>query len=129
MSHSLNQVWIHAVWSTKYRNAFIVPEVEARVYELIKDQFAQTGCKLIAVNGMDDHIHCLFLLDLKKSLAEIMNQVKGRTAYEINQKRMLDQKFQWQTGYGVFSVKTKEVKRVETYIKNQKHHHSLPAKA
>jgi REP element-mobilizing transposase RayT len=63
MGHSFTKVWIHAVWSTKNRQPFIDTEVEARIYRVIADEFASAKCDLRIINGMPDHVHCLFQLD------------------------------------------------------------------
>ena len=39
MSHSFHKILIHAIWSTKNRAAFIWPEIEAAVYQFMKEQF------------------------------------------------------------------------------------------
>jgi REP element-mobilizing transposase RayT len=75
------------------------------------------------VNGMPDHIHCLFLLSREKSIAEVIKQIKGSSSYFINQNNLTTEKFSWQTGYASYSVSESVVENVFQYIKNQKQHH------
>lgn len=123
MSHSYNKIWIHGVWTAKYRKPLIAHSIETKVYNFISHQLQELGCKVKIINGMPDHIHCLFLLNSQRSIAEVMKQVKGSSTHFINENNLIDDKFAWQTGYAAFSVSESVVDRVYNYIKNQKQHH------
>lgn len=60
MGHSFNKIWIHSIWSTKQRANLILPDIEKKIYHFISEQFREIGCPVRIVNGMPDHIHCLF---------------------------------------------------------------------
>ncbi|MEM8893064.1 MAG: IS200/IS605 family transposase [Bacteroidota bacterium] len=124
MSHSLSKIWIHAIWSTKNRERLITPHLETRIYEYLANQLIELGCKVNTINGMPDHIHCLFLLNQQKSVSEVMKQIKGSSSHFINQNDLIDSKFSWQTGYAAFSVSESMVSKTDNYIKNQKAHHT-----
>lgn len=124
MSHSLNKIWIHAIWSTKKRLPLIHPSIETKIHHFMAEQFREQDCQLRIINGMPDHIHCLFLLSRQKSIAEVMKQIKGSSSHFINHNNMISEKFAWQTGYAAYSVSESVVERVFHYICNQKQHHS-----
>jgi putative transposase len=124
MPHSYNKIWIHAIWATKYRIPLIEQSIEKEIHQFISKELFELGCPVRIVNGMPDHIHCLFLLNPKKSIAEVIKQIKGSSSYYINQNNLLPEKFAWQTGYASYSVSESVVDRVFQYIKNQKQHHS-----
>lgn len=124
MSHSLTKIWIHAVWATKERIPMINSSIENQLHNYIKDQLKEMGCPVSIINGMPDHIHCLFLLKNDKSIADVIKQIKGSSSHFINQNELTQEKFSWQTGYGAFSVSESVVDKVFHYIKNQKEHHS-----
>jgi len=63
MSHSFNKIWIHAVWSTKKRIPIIKTDVEKKIFLFVSNQLKELGCPVRIVNGMPDHIHCLFLMN------------------------------------------------------------------
>jgi putative transposase len=123
MPHSFNKIWIHAIWSTKERMPLINSSVENKVYQFIAEQLREQGCLVRIINGMPDHIHCLFLLSPQKSIAEVIKQIKGSSSHIINQNNIIDDKFAWQTGYAAYSVSESVVEKVYEYIKNQKSHH------
>ena len=124
MPQSFNKIWIHAVWATKERTPFIHSSVEQKVFEFIRNQLREIGCPVRIVNGMPDHIHCLFLLNREKSIAEVIKQIKGSSSHYINQNNLISEKFSWQNGHAAFSVSGSAVEKVFLYIKNQKIHHS-----
>lgn len=123
MSHSYIKIWIHAVWSTKERLPIIKPEIETVIFAFISNQFKESGCPVRIINGMPDHIHCLFLLNPQKSISEVIKQIKGSSSHFINKENLIKEKFSWQTGYSAFSVSESAVDKVYKYITNQKQHH------
>lgn len=124
MSHSYYQIWIHAIWATKERQPLISPKIEKTVYDFMRKEFEESGCPVRIINGMPDHVHCLFLQNPKKSIAEIIKQIKGSTSHFINQSEMTAERFSWQTGYACFSVSQSMVDRTFKYIRNQRQHHA-----
>ena len=123
MPHSYNQIWIHAIWSTKVRLPLIHKSVEKTIHQYLFDQLRELGCPVRIVNGMPDHIHALFLLSPRKSIADVIKQIKGSSSHYINANNLIDHKFAWQTGYAAYSVSESAVDKVFQYIKNQKEHH------
>lgn len=124
MSHSFNKIWIHAIWATKERMPLIDQSIENKVYNYIAEQLREQGCPVRIINGMPDHIHCLFLLNPKKSIAEVIKQIKGSSSHYLNQSNLIADKFAWQTGYAAYSVSESAVNKVFQYIINQKQHHT-----
>ncbi|MCF1752099.1 IS200/IS605 family transposase [Mariniradius sediminis] len=124
MPHSFNKIWIHAIWATKDRMPLIHSNVENQIHRFISEQLNEQGCHVRVINGMPDHIHCLFLLNPQKSMAEVVKQIKGSSSHFINQNNLIGDKFSWQTGYAAFSVSESIVEKVFQYIQNQKQHHT-----
>ncbi len=123
MPHSYNKIWIHAIWATKERAPLVHTNVEQKIYQFIAEQLKELGCPVKMINGMPDHIHCLFLLHPQKSIAEVIKQLKGSSSHFINHNNLIPDKFSWQTGYAAYSVSEPVVEKVYQYIKNQKTHH------
>ena len=123
MSHSFNKIWIHAIWATKERLPLLRQNSEQKVYSFIAEQLRELGCPVRIINGMPDHIHCLFLLNPQKSVADVIKQIKGSSSHYINENNIIPDKFSWQTGYAAYSVSESVVEKVLQYIKTQKEHH------
>jgi putative transposase len=94
------------------------------LFNYMAQQFSGTGCPVKIINGMPDHVHCLFLLNAQKSIAEIIKQIKGSASHWVNEQNIINEKFAWQTGYGAYSVSESQLEKVYQYIKNQKTHHA-----
>ena len=99
MPHSYNKIWIHAIWATKERMPIIHSNIEYKIHQFIYEQLRAQGCLVRIINGMPDHIHCLFLLSPQKSIAEVIKQIKGSSSHYVNQNDLTSKKFAWQTGY------------------------------
>jgi REP element-mobilizing transposase RayT len=123
MSHSFNKIWIHAIWSTKNRAKLINPKIESVLFQFIRNQFQELTCPVRIINGISDHIHCLYQLNPQKANAAIIKQIKGSRSHFLNQGNLLAEKFAWQTGYAAFSVSESAIEKVFKYIKKQKQHH------
>lgn len=125
MSTSFNRILVHAVWSTKYRQKLIYSSIEKEIHEFIKAKFNDMGCSVVIINGMPDHVHCLFLMSRTKSISEIIKFVKGSSSHYINERKLLNTPFMWQIGYGAFSVDHANIDYIANYIRNQKRHHKM----
>jgi REP element-mobilizing transposase RayT len=123
MSHSKNKVWIHGVFSTKYRNPLIIKDLKTVVYENLHLQLKKSGCFLEAIGGIENHVHLLFLLNRSKSLSQVFQQAKGASAFDFNHQNIFVEPFHWQKGNGAFSVSESKVSSVVQYIQNQEEHH------
>jgi REP element-mobilizing transposase RayT len=123
MSHSFTKIWIHSLWATKERLPLIETKIESILYDYMSGQFQDLGCRARIINGMPEHVHCLFLLDPKKCVSDILQQVKGSSSHHVNEKNLISQKFSWQSGFAAYSVSESLLSKTYNYIKNQKQHH------
>jgi len=124
MPHSFIKIWIHAIWATKERHPLIKGDIETLIFGEMRKQFTESGCPVRIINGMPDHVHCLFLLTPQRSIAEVIKQLKGSSSHWINEHNIITEKFAWQTGYAAYSVSESQLQKVFQYIKNQKGHHA-----
>lgn len=123
MANSYSQISIQFVFAIKYRNTVILENWETDLYKYITGIVQNKNHKMIAINGMPDHIHILVGLNTVQSIADLMRDVKANSSKWINENNITPEKFEWQTGYGAFSYSKSHVQRVVNYIKNQKQHH------
>jgi putative transposase len=123
MSHSFNNIWVHVVFTTKNREPFIKQDFEERLFRFMTKQLVDMGCFVEEINGVQDHVHVLFKLSPTKSISEVTKQLKGSSSFWINEQKLTNLKFGWQTGYGSFSVSEFYVEKIKNYIRNQKEHH------
>jgi putative transposase len=123
MGNTYTQLHIQFVFAVKYREALIHESWEQRLYQYITGIVQNHEHKLIAVNGMPDHVHVFVGLHPTQSVSDLMKTVKGESSEWINKEGFTKKKFRWQDGYGAFSYSHSHVPNVYKYILNKKAHH------
>jgi putative transposase len=123
MANTYSQVHLHFIFAPKYRQALIMPDWEIALYKYITGIVEARQHKMIAINGMSDHLHMLVGFRTTQSIADFMQDVKADSSQWINTNRFCGNRFEWQTGYGVFSYSKSQVADVIRYIQTQKEHH------
>lgn len=123
MPNTYTQIHIQAIFAVKKRIALIQPTWENQLYKYITGIIQTNEHKLLAINGMPDHVHTFFGMRPDQSLSDLMQDIKGSSSKWINEKNFLDAHFEWQSGYGAFSYSKSQIPNVIAYIKNQKVHH------
>jgi len=116
------RLFYHFVWTTKNRESLLTPEVESLVYRCIYSEAKKMYAPLCVVGGIEDHAHVLVAFRPAVSPANFVQQLKGSSSHLVTS--VFKQPFEWQEGYGVFSVSESNVERVIEYVRNQKQHHT-----
>jgi putative transposase len=117
------QFYVHAIFAVKYRMAVLEESWEDRLQKYITGIVQNHGHKMLAVNNVYDHVHMFFGLNPNQSVSKLMQHVKGDSSGWINQNQLTRRKFNWQEGYGAFSVAKKDIDTVVKYIMNQREFH------
>jgi REP element-mobilizing transposase RayT len=125
MANTYHQIYIQAVFAVKYREAVIEKAWRAELLAVIGNLINETGCKTLIVNGVEDHVHCLFGLKPSISVSEVMKQAKAKSSKWLNESGLLPHRFEWQAGFGAFSYSRSQVNRVYRYIQRQEEHHQV----
>ena len=123
MPQSLSSILVHLVYSTKNRHPYITPEIETELHPYLATVFREMDCPSLAINGTEDHIHALFRLARTAAICDVVEEVKKRSSKWIKTKGPALLSFQWQAGYGAFSIGESGVDPLRRYIANQKQHH------
>jgi REP element-mobilizing transposase RayT len=123
MPNTFAQINIHIVFGVKNREALIHSSVKEELYKYISGIVKNKGQKLLAINGMPDHIHLFISMNTELSIAELVRELKKRSTNFINNKSEILEKFYWQEGYGAFSYSNSQIPAVIHYIQNQEEHH------
>ena len=118
-----SQIYIHVIFAVKGRESLIHYSWEEELYKYISGIVKNKEQKMLAINGMPDHIH--FLIGMKPSccLSDLIREIKKSSNDLIREKKFCKHKFQWQEGYGAFSYSNSSINNVIEYIQNQKDHH------
>ncbi len=124
MPHSLAQIYIHLVFSTKGRRPLLQDEtLRTRTHEYLGGICRNLNCHPIRVGGVDDHVHILCRLDRCIEIATLVRDLKRNSSKWIKNEFSRLHSFAWQAGYGVFSISPGHVDSLVSYIANQQTHH------
>lgn len=123
MAGTFSQIYIQVVFAVQNRESMIHSSWEEELYKYISGIVRNKEQKMLAINGMPDHIH--FFLGMKPSycLSNLIREVKKSSNDFITKKKFSKYKFNWQEGYGAFSYSHSQIDSVVKYIMNQKEHH------
>jgi REP element-mobilizing transposase RayT len=125
MSQSLAQVWIHIVFSTKERRPFLQHEgFRDEMFRMLAFHVKETGCASASVGGHVDHVHLLIGLSRTITIAKLVEKIKSETSKWGKKTAKGVSSFQWQSGYGAFSVSHSLRNNVDGYIRNQAKRHA-----
>lgn len=123
MAGTYSQIYIQIVFAVKYRQSLIHASWEEELYKYITGIVTNKGQKMLAINGMPDHIHIFIGMKPSCCLSDLVREIKKASNEFIEEKKFTKHKFQWQGGFGAFSYSHSSLDNVIRYIKNQKQHH------
>jgi REP element-mobilizing transposase RayT len=123
MAGSYSQIYIQVVFAVRSRESLIRPEWENELYKYISGIVQNKGQKMLAINGMPDHLH--FFIGMRPSccLSDLIREIKKSSNDYIKEQGFCKFQFNWQEGYGAFSYSHSQIGNVINYIANQKEHH------
>ena len=123
MANTYTQLYFHIVFAVKGRSNYISEQWKDELYKYISGIIANKDQKLMIVNGMPNHIHLLIGTKPNCNLSDLIRDIKANSSKWINEKKFTNFHFEWQTGFGAFTVSQSVVSNVIEYIKNQEEHH------
>jgi REP element-mobilizing transposase RayT len=111
------------VFSTKERRPLITPELQQRLFQYIGGIANTHKIKLLAAGGVADNVHLLLSLAKTMDIAKAIQLIKGGSSKWIHDTFTEHRMFEWQKGYGAFSIGVSEKKRTIDYINSRPEHH------
>ncbi|MBK7183856.1 MAG: IS200/IS605 family transposase [Bacteroidetes bacterium] len=125
MANTYSQIYIHVVFAVKGRESSISNKFKDELYKYICGIVTNNHQKVYAINGMPDHLHILISIKPNCLLSDLVRDIKANSSKWINQKKIILGKFQWQEGFGSFSVSESQISKVINYIEKQEEHHRI----
>jgi putative transposase len=123
MANTYTKIHVQFVFAVKYREGIIRNVWADGLYKYITGILQGLGHKMLAINGMPDHIHLLTGLRPTQSISDLLQDIKASSSKWINDRRFVKGRFEWQAGYGAFSYAASDIDNVARYIANQEIHH------
>ncbi|MBP9664454.1 MAG: IS200/IS605 family transposase [Pyrinomonadaceae bacterium] len=124
MANTYTQIYIHVVFAVQERACILKKQWREELFKYIAGILKNQGIKLLAIGGVEDHIHILFALSPKIALSDLIRDVKANSSKFINEKGFVRGKFYWQEGFGAFSYSRSQIDKVAKYVLNQEKHHN-----
>lgn len=123
MPNTYTQIHVQMVFAVRFRQALITKEYKTDLYKYMTGIIQHYEHKVLAINGVPDHIHILIGQRPTQALSELVQKVKANSSKWINEQRFVPGRFEWQSGFGAFSYSKSQVETVINYIRNQEEHH------
>lgn len=123
MANTFTQIYIQFVFAVQNRISLIHNEWKDELHKYVTGIVQKNKHKLIAINGVANHIHIFVGYKPHQLIPELMQDVKGSSSKWINEKKFVKGKFSWQESYGAFSYSHSQIDQVVKYINNQEQHH------
>jgi putative transposase len=123
MRRAFSEMYAHFVWGTWRRAPLLNGSFRERVYASICLHSAELGAQVVAVGGIEDHVHLLVRLPPTISASEFVGKVKGGSSWYATHRLGHEGAFKWQGAYGASSVSKRALPIVRTYVLEQEAHH------
>ena len=120
---SFTQLNYHVVFATKYRKRVIAKPVQDSMYQYIGGIIRDFNGSLDCVGGIADHIHLLVSIPPRIAVSDAIRSIKSNSSRWVNEQEWSIRNFEWQKGYGAFTVSYSQMELVRAYIANQELHH------
>jgi REP element-mobilizing transposase RayT len=122
MPHTYCSSLFHCVFSTKQRQKSINDNFQPELWAYIGGIARAHDMKALAVGGTDDHAHILLSLPSTMAVSRAMQQIKAAASKWMHEQHH-QRGFEWQEGYGAFSIGVTQIDTTVAYIGRQREHH------
>jgi len=124
-THSVHQLHVHIVWSTKYRYHELTGDIQVRCRDLIRQCCDSLDVRILKGVVSKDHVHLHLSYPPKLSVSDMIKRIKGRSArllldeFSELKKRYWGQHL-WGIGYGAWSTGNITDEMIEQYLDHHK---------
>ena len=122
MSSTHLSLHYHVVFGTKHQRPLISVEWRPRLHAYLGGAARTLDVVPEAIGGVADHVHLLLGMRATHRLADVLREVK-RTSSSWVHETIGEKDFEWQDGYGAFTVSVSLLETVRHYIAHQEEHH------
>ena len=117
-------ILLHVVFSTKQRKPVLDDSWRDALFAYIGGTVKDHKASLLKAGGIEDHVHLLLRIHPEFAISKTVQLLKANSSKWINDNRKTSSPFQWQRGYGAFSVSQSMADTVRNYIAGRRKHHA-----
>src|ERR1700730_17457268 len=121
--HNKVYLFVHVIWSVHHQQALLTKPIRKVLFTNIQKRAEERGIRILIINGVEDHVHCLLQLHPAQNLLQVIKSVKTESSEWLNENKLLQVAFEWDEGYAAYSVSPSVVNQVIDYINKQEEHH------
>ncbi len=122
MAHTHSATFFQCVFSTKERAHIIPFELQPKLWEYIGGIARLKGMRSLRVGGTRNHVHIALHVPASMNVAKGMQLIKAGSSKWLNE-HPIKARFEWQEGYGAFSIGVSQLDATIAYIDGQEEHH------
>ena len=125
-AHTVFEIHLHLVWTTKYRKPILRGDVGIRVRELIRQICRQDDVEIIKGHISKDHVHLFVSIPPQVTISRLVQRLKGKSAYKLlaefsHLRKIYWGRHIWARGYFCCSSGNVTDEVIKAYIANQSH--------
>jgi putative transposase len=123
MANTYTSLHYHLIFSTKNRERWIAEDIERRVWAYLGGIARENEMTALTVGGIENHVHLLVGIPPTITVSRALQLLKGGSSKWVHETFPKLHLFQWQDGYGAFTVSKSQIAEVSEYIRRQREHH------
>ena len=116
-------ILVHVVWATARRRPILGASFDATLAAILGRKASNLDSAVLATGCGTEHVHVLLRLAPTMALADVVQRLKGATAYDVNQRHLMAEKLEWQAGYWAESIAHADFEPLARYVRSQREHH------
>lgn len=118
-------LFVHVICTVQGREKLLAKPVRKVLFIHMQKEGEEKGLKIVAVNGVEDHMHLLIQLMPAQNLAQVVRSIRAASSAWMNENKLLTTTFEWEENYHALSVSPSSVKQVKDFIEKQEEHHKV----
>ena len=125
MINNQNKVYlfVHIIWSVQNREPLLTKPIRTILFSHIQKRAGEKGINVLAVNGVEDHVHALIQLHPAQNLLQVVKSIRTDAMEWVNETKLINSPFQWEEHYAALSVNPSTIKQVVEYLGRQEEYH------
>jgi putative transposase len=125
-AHTVFEIHLHIVWTTKYRRPALTGEVATRVRDLIREICGQHEVTIMKGHVAKDHVHLFVSIPPQVTISRLIQWLKGKSSYKMlgefpHLQKQCWGRHWWGRGYICCSSVNVTDEVIAEYIANQSH--------
>lgn len=121
--HNACRLFVHIVWHTWRRRAFLRASDVPIVTEAISSAGQRTRVRVLAQAVLTEHLHLLVRCAPDATVSAFIREAKSESARRVNKARTDGDAMRWCRGYFADSVSRSDVLGVRQYLASQHRRH------